>query len=204
MKFESHLLTYISQNLKSTLQFDSKLLSNNVVVVNVAKFCQFAADAVLQGTSLMPLFCQLKRYFVLIALFALGRFIDGAEQTYDLLATILETLYSMDNGGGGLVGRRGISDQTASTLYRAFNRMVLLKISDLEQGGMESDQIVAFLNYCIHHQKIILSGRNTDQEFLRCFCYHLYQFLSSSDDAIKKDALNVSMVGKRDNGMLIG
>ncbi|KAI8342552.1 hypothetical protein BC941DRAFT_345396 [Chlamydoabsidia padenii] len=168
MKFESHLLTYISQNLKSTLQFDSKLLSNNVVLVNVSKFCQFAADAVLQG-----------------------RFIDGAEQTYDLLATILETLYSMDTGGGSFVGRRGPSDQTASTLYKAFNRMVLLKISDLEQGGMEANQIVAFLNYCIHHQKIILSDKNTDQEFLRCFCYHLYQFLSSSDDTIKNDALNV-------------
>ncbi|ORZ26124.1 hypothetical protein BCR42DRAFT_315828 [Absidia repens] len=168
MKFESYLLTYISQNLKSTLQFDSKLLASNVILINVSKFCQLAADAVLQG-----------------------RFIDGAEQTYDLLATILETLYSMDTGGGGLVGRRGLSDQTISTLYKAFNRMVLLKISDLEQGGMEVGQIVAFLNYCIHHQKIILSTRNTDQEFLRCFCYHLYQFLSSPDDTIKMDALNV-------------
>ncbi|KAI8092540.1 uncharacterized protein BX664DRAFT_259855 [Halteromyces radiatus] len=165
MKFESYLLTYISQNLKSTLQFDSKLLGSNVILMNVAKFCQIAADAVLQG-----------------------RFIDGAEQTYDLLATILETLHSLD--GTGIMGRRGLSD-TVATLYRAFNRMVLLKISDLEQGDMVADQIGAFLNYCIHHQKIILSPKNTDQEFLRCFCYHLYQFLSSSNQTISNDALNV-------------
>ncbi|KAI9309603.1 hypothetical protein BJ944DRAFT_154039 [Cunninghamella echinulata] len=164
MKFESYLLTYISQNLKTTLQLDAELLSKNITLTNVANFCQIAADAVIQG-----------------------RFVNGAEQTYDLLATILEALNTLETN----TSRRGSSEQTTSTLLKAFNRMVLLKISDLEQGDMMADQIRAFLNYCIHHQKIIFSVKNTDQEFLRCFCYHLYQFLLSNDANIKNDALNV-------------
>ena len=42
-------MIHISQNLKSTLQFDENLLSDGRIVSNVARFCQLAADAVLQG-----------------------------------------------------------------------------------------------------------------------------------------------------------
>lgn len=118
----------------------------------------------------------------------IGRFVNGAEQTYDLLATVLETLNALETN----TNKRGTNDQTISTLLKSFNRMVLLKISDLEQSDMAADQTGAFLNYCIHHQKIIFSVKNNDQEFLRCFCYHLYQFLLSSNVNIKNDALNVS------------
>lgn len=118
---------------------------------------------------------------------SLGRFTNGAEQTYDLLASILERLISPE-----FSGRSKPSNQTLQILYRSFNRMILLKISDLEQVDMPAEQIVAFLNYCIHHQKIILSARNTDLEFLRCFCYHLYQFLLVDDNTVKMDAANVS------------
>lgn len=117
----------------------------------------------------------------------LGRFTNGAEQTYDLLASILERLISPE-----FSGKSKPSNQTLQILYRSFNRMILLKISDLEQVDMPAEQIVAFLNYCIHHQKIILSARNTDLEFLRCFCYHLYQFLLVDDNTVKIDAANVS------------
>ncbi|KAG0176918.1 hypothetical protein DFQ29_005470 [Apophysomyces sp. BC1021] len=156
---ESYLLTHIAQSLKSTLQCEIELLLDSRILTNVAKFCQVAADAVLQG-----------------------RFMNGAEQTYDLLATVLEALHRDFSSR---------NEQTVGVLYRAFNRMVLLKISDLEQGDFSTEQIVAFLNYCIHHQKIILSTRNTDNEFLRSFCYHLYQFLLVNDDAVKNDSINI-------------
>ncbi|ORX58974.1 hypothetical protein DM01DRAFT_1301754 [Hesseltinella vesiculosa] len=164
LKFESFLLTHISQNLKQTLQLESQVLQNNVIVTNVSKFCQVAADAVLQG-----------------------RFINGAEQTYDLLATVLETLQRLEEEKV----RGPLPDQIITSLYRSFNRMVLLKVSDLEQVDMPVDQIAAFLNYCIHHQKIILNPRNKDQDFLLCFCYHLYHFLMAHDHSLRTDALNI-------------
>ncbi|KAI8062663.1 hypothetical protein BC940DRAFT_244066 [Gongronella butleri] len=164
LKFESYLWTHILQNLKSTLQLDEQVLQTNGILLNIAKFCQITADAVLQG-----------------------RFINGAEQTYDLLATVLETLMRLEEEQK----RRAPPDHVVATLYKSFNRMVLLKISDLEQDDMPIDQMAAFLNYCIHHQKIILNANNKDQEFLRCFCYHLYHFLVDHDDSLKNDALNI-------------
>lgn len=113
---------------------------------------------------------------------------NGAELTYDLLASIMENFQSPE-----FYARYGPSStQTTAMFYKSFNRMILLKISDLEQEDMPSEQISAFLNYCIHHQKIILSSRNTDLNFLRCFCYHLYLFLLFDDENIRNDAANVS------------
>lgn len=165
MLFESFLLTHIAQSLKNTFQLDMDLLYDVRVLANMAKFSQMAADAVIQG-----------------------RFKDGgAEQTYDLLATLLEILH-MDEFNS----RYGTNDASIHTIYRAFNRMILVKISDLEHGELDALKTVAFLDYCIHHQKIILSAKNSDIEFLKCYCYHLYRYLLSSDDRVKDSAANVS------------
>lgn len=134
---------------------------------NFARFSQIAADAVIQG-----------------------RFKEGgAEQTYDLLATLLEFLhiekyYKLYTG----------NDPAVSAIYRSFNRMILLKISDLEHTDSDPTKTVEFLDYCIHHQKIISSSKNTDMEFLKCFCYHLYLFLLANDSRVKDSAVNVSLI----------
>ncbi|KAI8380254.1 hypothetical protein BD560DRAFT_323822 [Blakeslea trispora] len=164
LQFESYLLTHISQSLKSSFQLDMELVYDQRVLVNMGKFAQLAADAVIQG-----------------------RFKEGGtEQTYDLLATLLELIHSDD-----VVNRYNANDASVVTLYRAFNRMILVKISDLEQGDQEAIRIVAFLDYCIHHQKIILSSKNADLDFLKCFCYHLYRYLLSNDRRVKDSAANI-------------
>lgn len=67
MKFESYLLTYISQNLKTALQLDTDLFSKNVTLINVANFCQIAADAVIQG--IFFLFFKYTYIYILILIF---------------------------------------------------------------------------------------------------------------------------------------
>ncbi|CEP07883.1 hypothetical protein [Parasitella parasitica] len=161
--FESYLLTHIAQRLKSTFQVEMESLLDPRVLANAAKFSQMAADAVIQG-----------------------RFREGgAEQTYDLLATLLEILHTDDTG------RYAVNDASVIAIYRSFNRMILVKISDLEHGDLDSQRTVVFLEYCIHHQKIILSAKNNDMEFMRCFCYHLYRYLLSSDDTIRDAAASM-------------
>ncbi|KAI7902410.1 uncharacterized protein BX663DRAFT_435357 [Cokeromyces recurvatus] len=160
LQFESYIMTHILQNLKSTVQLDINLLSDPRILSNIAKFTQIAADAVIQG-----------------------RFKEGgAEQTYDLLATILETLY-IDN-------QYGTNDASVITLYRSFNRMIQVKMSDLIEYN-DTSKTAAFLDHCVHYQKIILSIKNTDIEFFKCFCYHLYRFLLSDDELIKDSAVNI-------------
>lgn len=159
-------MTHIAQNMKSTLQLEMELLFDHRIISNVSKFAQLAADAVIQG-----------------------RFKEGGtEQTYDLLATILEILHTDD-----FYNRIGSNDASLIALYRAFNRMILVKISDLEHGELDTVKTTAFLEYCIHHQKIILSAKNNDMEFMKCFCYHLYRYLLSNDEKVRDAAANVSL-----------
>lgn len=131
---------------------------------NIARFAQIAADAVVQG-----------------------RFRDGgAEQTYDLLVSLLETLHSE-----GFRKKYSPSDPITTLIYRSFNRMILVKMSDLQETS-DPDKIANFLEHCIHHQKIILSGKNVDMEFISCFCYHLYTYILLPDIRVKDAAVNVS------------
>ncbi|KAG1474371.1 hypothetical protein G6F56_000395 [Rhizopus delemar] len=161
--FESYLMTHISQNVKNGFQLDEMLLYDQRIVGNMAKFVQIAADAVIQG-----------------------RFKDGGiEQTYNLLTTLLEYLHSGEHNN-----RYSANNSSIISFYQSLNRMILTQMSALEHNE-KTVKITAFLNYCIHHQKVILSEKNTDIEFLKCFCYCLYNYLQSSDDKVKDAATNM-------------
>ncbi|KAI9471033.1 MAG: hypothetical protein EXX96DRAFT_491090 [Benjaminiella poitrasii] len=164
LQFESYLMTHISQNLKSTLQLDMNLLLDQCILSNIAKFSQMAADAVIQGR------------------FKVG----GSEQTYDLLATTIEILHA-----DGYNTQYEANNYSVILLYRSFNRMIQVKIADLEHAETDVSKTVAFLDYCIHHQKIIMSSKSADMEFLKCFCYHLYRYLLSNDNRVRDSAANL-------------
>lgn len=112
-----------------------------------------------------------------------GWFTNGMEQTYDLLATILEIYQSEVEGK--------VNKTAVLALFKAFNRMILLRISDLDSGKASPVQIVDFMNHCIHHQKILFNASNTDMDFLRCFCYHLYIFMQIRDPTVQATTMNV-------------
>ncbi|KAI9243795.1 hypothetical protein BY458DRAFT_448104 [Sporodiniella umbellata] len=159
--FESHLMTHIAQNVKSGFHLEEELLFDHRILTNLTKFAHIAADAAIQG-----------------------RFKDGGtEQTYDLLATLLEMLQFDEY-------EYSASDSLLNGFYRPFNRVILARISDLEYEG-DLTKVAAFLDYCIHHQKVILSPKNTDMEFIKCFCYHLYYYLQSTDRQVKDSAASI-------------
>lgn len=74
-------------------------------------------------------------------------------------------------------------------IYRSLNRMIIVKMSNIEGDPVK---ISNFLDHCIHHQKIILSGKNEDVEFISCFCYQLYTYTTLPDIKVKDAAVNVS------------
>ncbi|KAI8967890.1 hypothetical protein BDF20DRAFT_828851 [Mycotypha africana] len=162
--FESFLMTHILQRLKATAQLDTHLLLDSHVMANLSKFLQVSADAVIHGK------------------FREG----GIEQTYDLLATILEILHT-----DSFTGYYGGNDASVMLLYKSFNRMVIAKLSDLEYNNFEPAKIDEFIHHCIHHQRIILSAKNTDLELLKCFCYHLYRYLFVADNKIRDAATSL-------------
>ncbi|KAJ2958896.1 hypothetical protein NQZ79_g5615 [Umbelopsis isabellina] len=160
IKFNTYLLTHLNLTLKTSVQLDPSVLLRQVVMANIAKYAQFLVDNVVQGW-----------------------FTNGMEQTYDLLATILE-LYQSEAEGK-------VNKTAVLALFKAFNRMILLRISDLDSGKASPIQIVDFLNHCIHHQKILFNASNTDMDFLRCFCYHLYIFMQIRDPTVQATTMNL-------------
>ncbi|KAI9273685.1 hypothetical protein BY458DRAFT_434908 [Sporodiniella umbellata] len=156
--FESYLMTYLTQTVKNGFQLDDTLLFDQRVVNNMARFLQAATDAVIQG-----------------------RFREGGiEQTYNLVTTLLEYLSSEEHAH-----RYRSNDSAITSLYQSLNRVILVQMSILDPNDKPT-KTTAFLNYCIHHQKVILSEKNTDGEFLRCLCYHMYCYLQSTDEKVKE------------------
>ncbi|CAM0141774.1 unnamed protein product [Umbelopsis sp. WA50703] len=160
IKFNTYLLTHLNLTLKTSVQLDPSVLMRQMVMVNIAKYAQFLVDNVVQGW-----------------------FTNGLEQTYDLLATILE-LYQSEAEGK-------VNKTAVLALFKAFNRMILLRISDLDSGKASPKQIVDFLNHCIHHQKILFNASNTDMDFLRCLCYHLYIFMQIREPTVQATTMNL-------------
>lgn len=192
MQFESYLLTHVTISLKSDLQLNTSLMNDSRIMSNIAKYAQLTVDAVFQGESSHFLFVFCNYYYIVYLItkhICLGWYLNGTEQVYEFLAAILETLQSFE-----IAGIKSSSDQALTTLYRTFNRIIMLKISDLEQGDMTAESINALLGKCIYHQKIILSVYNTDSEFLRCFCYHLYKFMLFTDESVRGTAMNVCLL----------
>ncbi|KAI9289228.1 hypothetical protein BC943DRAFT_300701 [Umbelopsis sp. AD052] len=163
IQFSTLMLTHINLTLKTSIQLDTSVLQRSAILMNIAKYAQYLVDTVVQGL-----------------------FTNGMEQTYDLLATILETWQTTVNEKYS-----SSSQQAISFLFKAFNRMVLLRISDLDATTASANQIVDFLNYCVHYQKLLLSSANTDLDFLRCFCYHLYLFMRIRDPTVQATTMNL-------------
>jgi hypothetical protein len=59
----------------------------------------------------------------------------------------------------------------------------------MDKMPIDADEI---LDKMIYHQKVIFSQYNTDIEFLKCLCYHLYKCLLYDNLEIKNISTNVS------------
>jgi len=67
--------------------------------------------------------------------------------------------------------------QTLTTLRATVGRLVLFRLSELDDLAAESKQIIGFLQKIMYWQAIILSPENNDGEFTRLICYLLYSRL---------------------------
>jgi hypothetical protein len=61
----------------------------------------------------------------------------------------------------------------------------------MDKMPIDADEI---LDKMIYHQKVIFSQYNTDIEFLKCLCYHLYKCLLYDNQEIKAISTNVSFI----------
>ncbi|CAG8445955.1 14997_t:CDS:10 [Cetraspora pellucida] len=112
-----------------------------------------------------------------------GWFSSGRDQMYEFITAILERIDETN-------GKR-VNDQWIAALYRSLDRMILFKLSEIENTSADASIITEVLEKLIYNQRVILSPYNTDVDFLRCLCYHLYKFLIYDSQDVKTNSTNV-------------
>ncbi|KAH0562402.1 hypothetical protein GP486_002903, partial [Trichoglossum hirsutum] len=163
--FESYLLRNTLSQLGNTLQLNQKLLWEPKVITNMARFTSHVGEAVFEGW-----------------------FLSGAEPLLDFTGTILEYLQRSDVAQ---IKSVRLCSQAISTIRLVFLRVVLLRLSELDEPGTQEKQALSFLDKLLYWQTIILSPDNTEAGFLRLICYLLYTKLIDPREEIRLAAANL-------------
>jgi len=106
----------------------------------------------------------------------------------DFVGTILEYLQRPEVAKQKSVR---LCSQTVASLRVAVSRLVLFRLSELDDPKSDSQQVVGFLGKMMYWQAVILSPENTEGEFTRLICYLLYTRLIDQQQDIKLAAANV-------------
>ena len=72
-------------------------------------------------------------------------------------------------------------------------RLVLFRLSELDDMAADTKAIVDFLSKVMYWQAIILSPENTEGEFTRLICYLMYSRLIDDRHHIRLAAADVSV-----------
>ncbi|KAI9772725.1 MAG: hypothetical protein M1840_000320 [Geoglossum simile] len=163
--FQSYLLRNTLSQLGTTLQLNQKLLWEPRVITNMARFTSHVGEAVFEGW-----------------------FLSGAEPLLDFTGTILEYLQRSDVAQ---IKSVRLCSQAISTIRLVFLRVVLLRLSELDEPGAQEKQALSFLDKMLYWQTIILSPDNTEAGFLRLICYLLYTKLIDPREEIRLAAANL-------------
>ena len=119
-----------------------------------------------------------------------GWFLGGAEPLLDFVGTILEYLQRPDVAKQKSVR---LCSQSLASLRSTVGRLVLFRLSEIDDMAIDEKQALTFLNKIMYWQAIILSPENTEGEFTRLICYLLYSRLIDDRQSIRLAAADVGV-----------
>ena len=151
--FESYVLVHTLSQLWNHLQLNQSLLLDTRVLGNLSKFSVHMAEAVFEGW-----------------------FIDGAQPLLDFTGKLLDYLQQPDIASQKNVR---LCAQSINTVRVVFLRVMLLRLSELDETTHENDAI-AFLDQMNYWQTILFSSENQETPFIRLICFLLYMKLTST------------------------
>ena len=146
--FNSYILRNTLSRLGSVIQLNKQLLWEPRVLTNLARFTTHLCEALLEGW-----------------------FINGSEPLLDFTGVTLEYLQSPDISA---IKSVRLCSQATATIRSVFLKVILIRLSELEEKGTTVTDTVNFLNKMMFWQTIFLSSENTEGIFMRLICYLLY------------------------------
>ena len=162
--FETYILRNALSQIGNSIKLDQKLLWEPRVLTNIARLAMHLAEAIYEGW-----------------------FIDGADDTFDFLANILEYLQLPDVSTMKSVR---LCSQIIANVRAILLRIVLLRLSELDESA-SSKRLIAFLDKLAYWQTVLLPAQESGDEFLRLFCYLLYARLDSHEVQVKSSTANL-------------
>ncbi|KHO01341.1 beige/BEACH domain protein [Metarhizium album ARSEF 1941] len=178
--FESFLLKKVLGQLTNRIHVNKKSLCEPGLLINLSRLCSQMSEAIFEGW-----------------------FIDGAEVAIDFIGSILEYLQRPDVSNLKSVR---LCSQAVSTVRSCLFRIVLLKLSDLDNAQVSEKEAKAFMNMLGYWQMSILASFNHDDEYFRLFWYQLYIKLIDGKTSTRIAAANllrIIMVQKPDESVAL-
>ncbi|CZT48360.1 probable beige protein homolog [Rhynchosporium secalis] len=163
--FESYLLRNTIPQLNNTIQLDQKSLREPKLIQNTARFVSHIGEAVFEGW-----------------------FLSGAESLLDFAGTQLEYLQRPEISK---IKSVRLCSQAVTSVKNVFLRVVLLRLSELDNAQVPEDEAVAFMDKLLYWQAVLLSSDVSEDNFLKLICYQLYLKLVDSRDRIRLAAANL-------------
>jgi len=163
--FESYILRNTISQLGNTIQLDQKSLLEPKLLQNTARFVNHIGEAVFEGW-----------------------FLSGAEPLLDFIGTLLEYLQRPEIAKMKSVR---LCSQAIASLKTVFLRVVLLRLSELDNKTVPEDEVATFMDKLMYWQTVFLSSDNDDEDALKLICYQLYLKLVDLRPKVRLTAANL-------------
>lgn len=163
--FESYLLRNTLSQLSNTIQLDQKILCEPKVLTNMARFALHIGEAVYEGW-----------------------FLGGVEPLLDFAGNLLDYLQRPDIAK---IKSVRLCSQAVMTIRSVFARVVLLRLSELDDPQVSDPEALVFMDKLLYWQTVILSADTTEGDTLKLICYQLYTKLVDERESIRLAAANL-------------
>ncbi|KAH8594032.1 hypothetical protein B0O99DRAFT_514458 [Bisporella sp. PMI_857] len=163
--FESYLLRNTISQLDNTILLNQKSLEEPRLLQNMARFITHIGEAVFEGW-----------------------FLNGAEPLLDFTGNVLEYLQRPDIAK---VKSVRLCSQAIASIKEVFLRVVLLRLSELDNASTDIGETAAFMDKLLYWQTVFLSSDNDDEDRLKLMCYQLYLKLVDTRPKVRMTAANL-------------
>lgn len=163
--FESYILKSTIYRLESAIQSDQSVLHEPRVLNNMARFHSYMSEAIFEGW-----------------------FIDGATHMTDFSGMVLEYLQRMEVAALKSVR---LCSQAISSIRHTFLKIVLLQLSEMEDGQSTDEESKAFMDKLFYWQTVLLECLSFEDESMKLLWYQLYVRLVDKREEIRLVAANI-------------
>ncbi|RDA88364.1 hypothetical protein CP532_5576 [Ophiocordyceps camponoti-leonardi (nom. inval.)] len=161
---ESYILKRAIVRVSDHIHANKKAICEPRILTNLSRLCSHMSEAIFEGW-----------------------FMDGAEVMIDFIGMLLEQLQRPEISKMKSVR---LCSQAVAVIRHCFLRILLLKLSDLDNARVTEREAKDFMNKLAYWQMSILECLTLDDEYLKRFWYQLYTKLIDGRSSIRMASAN--------------